>query len=137
MEDLMGEIKKHYEEKIRKEKTIPKFSVGDTVKVWIRVIEGNKSRLQGFQGVVIRKKGKGIEATFTVRRVSMDVGVERIFPLYGPTVEKVDVIKKGKVRREEENRQGSKKGKNDGIDWEYLRYRDALRIGIFSKKTGL
>ncbi len=99
MEDLMGEIKKHYEEKIRKEKTIPKFSVGDTVKVWIRVIEGNKSRLQGFQGVVIRKKGKGIEATFTVRRVSMDVGVERIFPLYGPTVEKVDVIKKGKVRR--------------------------------------
>ena len=97
MSNLMKEIKEHYEKDLKKE--YPKFNVGDTVKVWIRVVEGNKSRLQGFQGVVIRKKGKGIESTFTVRRVSMDVGVERTFPLYSPNVEKIDVLKRGKVRR--------------------------------------
>ncbi len=97
MNDLMKEIKDHYEKDLTKE--LPDFNVGDNVKVWIRVVEGNKSRLQAFQGNVIRKKGKGIEATFTVRRVSMDVGVERTFPLLSPSVEKIDVIKRGKVRR--------------------------------------
>lgn len=97
MSNLMKEIKEHYEKDLKKD--YPDFNVGDNVKVWIRVVEGNKSRLQAFQGNVIRKKGKGVEATFTVRRVSMDIGVERTFPLLSPAVEKVEIIKKGKVRR--------------------------------------
>ena len=97
MSNLMKEIKDHYEENLKKD--LPDFNVGDNVKVWIRVVEGNKSRLQAFQGNVIRKKGKGIEATFTVRRISMDIGVERTFPLLSPIVEKIEVIRKGKVRR--------------------------------------
>ena len=78
---------------------IPDFRPGDTVKVHVRVIEGNRSRIQVFQGVVIRRQGGGIRETFTVRKVSFGVGVERTFPVHTPVVEKIEVITRGDVRR--------------------------------------
>ena len=75
------------------------FSVGDTVKVHVRIVEGEKERVQSFEGVVIRKKGGGIRSTFTVRKISYGVGVERVFPLHSPRIDRVDVISRGKVRR--------------------------------------
>ena len=78
---------------------IPGFRPGDTVKVHVRVIEGNRSRIQVFQGVVIRRQGGGIRETFTVRKVSFGVGVERTFPVHTPVVEKIEVLTRGDVRR--------------------------------------
>ena len=78
---------------------IPGFRPGDTVKVHVRVVEGNRSRIQVFQGVVIRRQGGGIRETFTVRKVSFGVGVERTFPVHTPVVEKIEVLTRGDVRR--------------------------------------
>jgi len=80
-------------------KDIPEFNVGDTVKVQTKIVEGENERLQAFSGVVTAKKGTGIKATFTVRRVSFGQGVERVFPLNSPRVEKIEVVRQGKVRR--------------------------------------
>ena len=77
----------------------PKFNVGDVVKVHVKITEGDKSRIQVFEGTVIAKKHGGINETFTVRRVAHGCGVERVFPLHSPSVEKVEVIRHGKVRR--------------------------------------
>jgi large subunit ribosomal protein L19 len=78
---------------------IPDFRAGDTLKVHVRVIEGNKSRVQVFQGVVIARSGSGVNETFTVRKVSYGVGVERIFPLHTPIIEKIELVSRGDVRR--------------------------------------
>jgi large subunit ribosomal protein L19 len=78
---------------------IPDFRPGDTVKVHVRVVEGNRSRIQVFQGVVIRRQGGGIRETFTVRKVSFGVGVERTFPVHSPIIAKMEVITRGDVRR--------------------------------------
>ena len=78
---------------------VPSFRSGDTLKVHVRVIEGNKSRVQVFQGVVIRRSGGGVRETFTVRKVSYGVGVERTFPVHSPVIEQIEVITRGDVRR--------------------------------------
>ena len=78
---------------------IPDFRAGDTLKVHVRVVEGNRERVQVFQGVVIRRQGGGIRETFTVRKVSFGVGVERTFPVHTPIVSKVEVVTRGAVRR--------------------------------------
>ncbi len=80
-------------------KELPKFNIGDTVRVSVRIKEGERERVQAFEGTVIAKKHGGISETFTVRRFSYGVGVERVFPAHSPFVEKVEVIRKGKVRR--------------------------------------
>jgi large subunit ribosomal protein L19 len=86
-------------EKSQLKKEIPTFNVGDTVKVSTRVKEGEKERIQNYSGIVIGRKGTGINATFTVRRISYGEGVERVFPIHSPFIEKVTVEIKGKVRR--------------------------------------
>ena len=78
---------------------VPKFNIGDTVRVHNRITEGQRERIQMFEGTVISKRGGGISETFTVRRVSYGVGTEKTFPLHSPNVDKVDVIRLGKVRR--------------------------------------
>ncbi len=78
---------------------IPNFRAGDTLKVHVRVIEGNKSRVQVFQGVVIRRSGGGVRETFTVRKISYGVGVERTFPVHSPVIEQIEVVTRGEVRR--------------------------------------
>ena len=97
-EEVKEEVEKSAEE--TKKVEIPDFRVGDTIKLQYRIIEGEKTRLQPFQGIVISKKGEGVSKTFTVRRIGADkIGVERIFPLHSPNIEKLTVVKKGKVRR--------------------------------------
>ena len=77
----------------------PVFSIGDTVRVYVKIKEGERERLQAFEGTVIARKHGGISETFTVRRVSYGVGVERVFPLHSPNVDKVEIVRKGRVRR--------------------------------------
>ena len=78
---------------------VPSFAVGDTVRVSVKVIEGTKERIQAFEGIVIAKKNGGIRETFTVRKSSNGVGVEKTWPVHSPNVEKIEVVRKGKVRR--------------------------------------
>jgi len=78
---------------------LPDFRVGDTIRVHVKIVEGEKERIQPFEGVVIRKKKGGIRSSFTVRKISYGIGVERVFPLHSPRVDRVDVITRGKVRR--------------------------------------
>ncbi len=78
---------------------IPAFASGDTVKVHVRVVEGNRQRIQVFEGVVLRRQGSGIRETFTVRKLSFSVGVERTFPVHSPVIEKIEVMSQGDVRR--------------------------------------
>lgn len=78
---------------------LPDFRVGDTVKVFVKVVEGSKERLQAFEGVVIARKNGSIRETFTVRRLASGVGVERTFPLHSPKIDHIDIVRRGKVRR--------------------------------------
>jgi large subunit ribosomal protein L19 len=78
---------------------VPDFRPGDTLRVHVRVKEGNRSRIQVFQGVVIRRQGGGVRETFTVRKISYGVGVERTFPVHSPSIEKIETVTRGKVRR--------------------------------------
>ena len=86
-------------EKEQMKKDIPLFNVGDTVKVYLNIIEGEKERIQVAEGAVIARKGGGIRETFKIRKVSYGIGVERTFPLHSPRIEKIEVIRKGQVRR--------------------------------------
>ena len=78
---------------------IPDFNSGDTVKVYVRVVEGNRQRVQVFEGIVLRRQGSGVRETFTVRKLSFSVGVERTFPVHSPVIEKIEVGTQGDVRR--------------------------------------
>jgi large subunit ribosomal protein L19 len=78
---------------------IPEFRVGDTVKVHVNIIEGSRSRVQVFQGIVIRRSGESVRETFTVRKISFQVGVERTFPVHSPVIDKIEVVTRGAVRR--------------------------------------
>ncbi len=92
--DLIKEVEKKY-----LKEDIPNFSPGDTVRVHVKVVEGTRERTQVFEGVVIRRQGSGLKETFTVRRVTYGIGVERVFPLHSPVISRIEVVKQGKVRR--------------------------------------
>ena len=92
--NLVNEIEKEY-----LKKDVPTFNVGDTVRVYVKVVEAGKERLQAYEGIVIAKRNGSIRESFTVRRVSYGVGVERTFPLHSPRIDRVEVVRKGKVRR--------------------------------------
>lgn len=93
----MNHIQIFAEEQLKPD--IPQFRPGDTVRVHVKVVEGERQRIQVFEGVVIRRRGGGVSETFTVRRVSYGVGVERTFPLHSPRVDRIEVIRLGRVRR--------------------------------------
>ncbi len=93
----MNVIDKINEKQMRKD--IPEFRVGDTVRVDVKIIEGKRERIQAFEGIVVSRKGGSVSETFTVRKVSAGVGVERIFPVNSPKIAKITVVRKGKVRR--------------------------------------
>ena len=93
----MDALKLISESSMRKE--MPEFNIGDTVKVHVKIVEGDKSRIQVFEGTVIAKKHGGISETFTVRRVAHGCGIERVFPVHSPSVDKVEIVRRGKVRR--------------------------------------
>ncbi len=95
--DPIVELEKEFKEGLKKK--LPDFGVGDTVRVYFRIVEGDRERVQPFEGVVIKFSGQMHRRTFTVRRISGGVGVERTFPMYSPRLERVEVIRRGKVRR--------------------------------------
>lgn len=105
----MNIISKLEQEQIKKE--IPEFKVGDSVKVHCRVIEGDKERIQIFAGIVIARKGSGLNSSYTVRKISYGEGVERVFPLHTPKVAKIEVTRQGKVRRARLHYLRGRKGK--------------------------
>lgn len=86
-------------EKENMKESIPEINIGDTVKVGVKIKEGDKSRIQAYEGVVIARKNGGVRETFTVRKISNGVGVERTFPIHSPAIAKIEVVKRGKVRR--------------------------------------
>lgn len=94
---------------------VPNFNVGDTVRIYVKVIEGDKERLQPFEGIVISRRGSGLKETFTVRKISFGVGVERIFPVHSPSIDKIEVIKQGDVRRAKLYYLRGKKGKESKV----------------------
>jgi large subunit ribosomal protein L19 len=92
-------------------KDVPDFRVGDTVKIFVKVVEGDKERIQPFEGVVIARRGMGMRGTFMVRKVSFGIGVERIFPLHSPSLERIEVVRRGSVRKAKLYYLRGKKGK--------------------------
>ncbi len=92
------DIVKAIEQEYKKEE-LAKFNIGDTVKVYVKIKEGNRERLQAFEGTVIKRQNSGLNETFTVRKLSQGIGVERTFPMHSPKIEKVEVTRKGKARR--------------------------------------
>lgn len=86
-------------EKEYMKETVPAFNVGDTVKVYVKVVEGTRERLQAFEGIVIAKKNGGVRESFMVRRMSFGIGIERTFPIHSPRIDRVEVVRKGRVRR--------------------------------------
>ncbi|VVT00525.1 50S ribosomal protein L19 [Rhizobium sp. EC-SD404] len=97
--DIIRELEAEQAAKIEATRKLPEFSPGDTVRVMVRVTEGTRTRVQAYEGVVIARSGGGIHENFTVRKISYGEGVERVFPVYSPLVEAVEVVRRGKVRR--------------------------------------
>ncbi len=97
--NIIEQLEQEEIQRLMNDKVVPDFYPGDTVKVSVRVIEGTKERIQIFEGVCIARGGKGINKSFTVRKISFGEGVERIFPLYSPTISKIEVVRHGAVRR--------------------------------------
>lgn len=94
MNPIINELEKQY-----LDKELPELNPGDTVKVFVRIIEGNKERTQAFEGTIIKKRGSGVNKTITVRKIFQGVGVERVFAVYSPRVERIAILKRGDVRR--------------------------------------
>ena len=107
--------------KLQSERDVPEFGPGDTVRVNVRVVEGERERIQAYEGVCIATKSDGINSSFTVRKISFGEGVERVFPLYGPRVDSIEVVRRGKVRR---------------AKLYYLRGRTGKRARISERTTG-
>lgn len=99
MANIIEQLEAEQIARLMEGKSIPVFTPGDTVRVFVKVIEGQRERLQAYEGVVIARKNAGLNSSFTVRKISFGEGVERVFPLYAPIVDKIELIRRGKVRR--------------------------------------
>lgn len=119
--NIIQEIEQEHLAEIAADKAIPDFSPGDTVRVNVRVVEGNRERVQAFEGVCIARRNAGLNSSFTVRKLSYGEGVERVFPLYSPRVESIEIMRRGKVRR---------------AKLYYLRGRTGKRARIAERTTG-
>ncbi len=97
--NIIQQLEKEQLEALVAKRAIPEFTHGDTVKVWVRIREGEKERLQAYEGVVIARSGSGLMESFTVRKISYGEGVERVFPVHSPMIDRIEVLKRGKVRR--------------------------------------
>jgi large subunit ribosomal protein L19 len=97
--NLIAELEKELQDRLTAERGVPEFRPGDTLKVNVKVIEGNRERVQTFEGVCIARRNRGVNSAFTVRKISYGEGVERVFPLYSPRIEGIEVVRRGRVRR--------------------------------------
>ena len=99
MTNIIAQLEAEQAAKIEAKRTLPEFSAGDTVRVNVKVTEGNRTRVQAYEGVCIARSGGGLQENFTVRKISYGEGVERVFPVYSPAIESVEIVRRGKVRR--------------------------------------
>ncbi|HEY4201254.1 MAG TPA: 50S ribosomal protein L19 [Devosiaceae bacterium] len=99
MTNIIEQLEKEQAEALAAKRATPEFTHGDTVKVWVKVREGEKERLQAYEGLVIARSGAGLMESFTVRKISYGEGVERVFPIFSPNIDRIEVIRRGKVRR--------------------------------------
>ncbi|MGD1869831.1 MAG: 50S ribosomal protein L19 [Neomegalonema sp.] len=113
--NLLQQLEAEHQAELASKKKIPDFKAGDTIRVGVRIQEGNKTRVQNYEGVCIARNGGGLNASFTVRKISFGEGVERVFPLYSPVVESVDVVRRGRVRRGKLYYLRSRRGKSARI----------------------
>ena len=97
--DTLQTLDKEYATELEAKRAVPQFTPGDTVRVFVKVSEGQRERIQAYEGVCIARKNAGINSSFTVRKISFGEGVERVFPLHGPIIDKIEVVRRGKVRR--------------------------------------
>ncbi|MBE1236999.1 50S ribosomal protein L19 [Phaeovibrio sulfidiphilus] len=97
--NIIEQLEKEQIEKFLATRTVPEFRPGDTLKVHVKVTEGNRERIQAYEGVCIARRNSGINSSFTVRKISFGEGVERVFPLYGPAIDRIEIVRRGKVRR--------------------------------------
>ena len=97
--NLIAELEQEQIDRLSAERGVPDFRPGDTLKVNVKVIEGTRERVQAFEGVVIARRNRGVNSSFTVRKISYGEGVERVFPLYSPRIDSIEVVRKGRVRR--------------------------------------
>ncbi len=120
--NIIEEIDREQIEKLTQSRPIPDFAPGDTVRVMVKVVEGSRERLQAFEGVCSARRNRGVGSSFTVRKISFGEGVERIFPLYSPRIDAIEVVRRGRVRR---------------AKLYYLRGRTGKRARIVEKTTGV
>ena len=113
--NTIEQFEKEQLEALKAKHSIPDFSHGDTVKVWVRIQEGNKERLQAYEGVVIARTGGGLQESFTVRKISYGEGVERVFPVHSPNIDHIEVLKRGKVKRAKLSYLRDRRGKSARI----------------------
>ncbi len=97
--NLIMQLEQELIDRLKSERAVPEFRPGDTVRVNVKVIEGTRERVQAFEGVCIARRNRGINSAFTVRKISYGEGVERVFPLYSPRIDSIDVVRRGRVRR--------------------------------------
>ncbi|MGF1474461.1 MAG: 50S ribosomal protein L19 [Geminicoccaceae bacterium] len=97
--NVIAQLEKEQVERLLEERPVPEFRPGDTVRVNVKVIEGTRERVQAFEGVCIARKNRGLNSSFTVRKISYGEGVERVFPLYSPRIDSIEVVRRGRVRR--------------------------------------
>ena len=124
--NVIDKIQKDQMDKIIAERSIPDFSAGDTIKVDVKIVEGDKERIQAFEGLCIARSGGGLNESFTVRKISYGEGVERIFPIFSPKIAGITVLKKGKVRRAKLYYLRDRRGKSARI---------VEKIQVFKKDT--
>lgn len=97
--NTLQQLEQDYMAEMKAKKSVPDFSPGDTLRVYVKVVEGQRERVQAYEGVCIARKNAGVNSSFTVRKISFGEGVERVFPLFAPIVDKIEVVRKGRVRR--------------------------------------
>jgi large subunit ribosomal protein L19 len=113
--DIIRQLETEQAQKIAEKRTLPEFQAGDTVRVQVRVTEGSRTRVQAYEGVCIARSGSGFQESFTVRKISYGEGVERVFPVYSPLVEAVEIVRRGKVRRAKLYNHPHRRGKSARI----------------------
>ncbi|WP_041795184.1 50S ribosomal protein L19 [Pararhodospirillum photometricum] len=97
--NIIEQLEREQISKLLEKRGVPEFSPGDTLKIHVKVVEGNRERVQAYEGVCIARRNAGLNSSFTVRKISFGEGVERVFPLYAPTIDRIEVVRRGKVRR--------------------------------------
>ena len=139
MTNIIDEIEQEHMAELMADKNIPEFQPGDTLRVNVRVKEGARERIQAFEGVCIGRSGKGLNESFTMRKISYGEGLERVFPLYSPMIDSIDVVRRGDVRRAKLYYLRGRRGKSARIaerqDWRRIRDKETAQAQKAALKT--